>query len=107
MWIFDTSDGDPRLLRFRSGHSAPPVCIRFYANGRHILSAGQDRAFRLFSVIQDQQSRELSQRHVSKRAKKLRLKEEEIKLKPVISFDVVNLSSISLLYFRCWVVLVA
>ncbi|KAH9805539.1 WD REPEATS REGION domain-containing protein [Citrus sinensis] len=52
MWIFDTTDGDPRLLRFRSGHSAPPLCIRFYANGRHILSAGQDRAFRLFSVIQ-------------------------------------------------------
>ncbi|KAF9597469.1 hypothetical protein IFM89_018915 [Coptis chinensis] len=87
MWIFDTSDGDPRLLRFRSGHSAPPNCIRFYANGRHILSAGQDRAFRLFSVIQDQQSRELSQRHVSKRAKRLRMKEEEIKLKPVVSFD--------------------
>ncbi|XP_027924771.1 WD repeat-containing protein 36 isoform X1 [Vigna unguiculata] len=87
MWIFDTSDGDPRLLRFRSGHSAPPLCIKFYANGRHILSAGQDRAFRLFSVVQDQQSRELSQRHVSKRAKKLKLKEEEIKLKPVIAFD--------------------
>lgn len=87
MWIFDTSDGDPRLLRFRSGHSAPPLCIRFYANGKHILSAGQDRAFRLFSVIQDQQSRELSQRHVSKRAKKLKLSEGEIKLKPVIAFD--------------------
>ncbi|XWS52353.1 hypothetical protein CRYUN_Cryun11dG0061300 [Craigia yunnanensis] len=65
MWIFDTSDGDPCLLRFGSGHSAPPLCIRFYANGRHILSAGQDRAFRLFSVIQ----------------------EEELKLKPVIAFD--------------------
>ncbi|XP_020963736.1 WD repeat-containing protein 36 [Arachis ipaensis] len=52
MWIFDTTDGDPRLLRFRSGHSAPPLCIKFYANGRHILSAGQDRAFRLFSVVQ-------------------------------------------------------
>ncbi|KAJ8492909.1 hypothetical protein OPV22_014630 [Ensete ventricosum] len=87
MWIFDTSDGDARLLRFRSGHSAPPLCLRFYGNGRHILSAGQDRAFRLFSVIQDQQSRELSQRHVTKRAKKLRTKEEEIKLKPVIAFD--------------------
>ncbi|GAB4849172.1 hypothetical protein Ancab_003982 [Ancistrocladus abbreviatus] len=87
MWIFDTSDGDPRLLRFRSGHSAPPLCIRFYANGRHILSAGQDRAFRLFSVIQDQQSRELSQRHVSRRAKKLKMTEGEIKLKPVIAFD--------------------
>ncbi|KAL3516441.1 hypothetical protein ACH5RR_023343 [Cinchona calisaya] len=91
MWIFDTSDGDPRLLRFRSGHSAPPLCIKFYANGRHILSAGQDRAFRLFSVIQDQQSRELSQRHVSKRAKKLKLKEEDIKLKPVIAFDVAEI----------------
>lgn len=88
MWIFDTSDGDPRLLRFRSGHSAPPLCIKFYANGRHVLSAGQDRAFRLFSIVQDQQSRELSQRHVSRRAKKLKLKEEEIKLKPVIAFDV-------------------
>nr|TKR74873.1 hypothetical protein D5086_0000290670 [Populus alba] len=87
MWVFDTTDVDPQLLRFRSGHSAPPLCIRFYANGRHILSAGQDRAFRLFSVIQDQQSRELSQRHVSKRAKKLRVKEEELKLKPVIAFD--------------------
>ncbi|KAG6741133.1 hypothetical protein POTOM_056621 [Populus tomentosa] len=87
MWVFDTTDGDPRLLRFRSGHSAPPLCIRFYANGRHILSAGQDRSFHLFSVIQDQQSRELSQRHVSKRAKKLRVKEEELKLKPVIAFD--------------------
>lgn len=91
MWIFDTTDGDPRLLRFRSGHSAPPLCIKFYANGRHILSAGQDRAFRLFSVIQDQQSRELSQRHVSKRAKKLKLKAEEIKLKPVIAFDVAEI----------------
>lgn len=91
MWIFDTCDGDPRLLRFRSGHSAPPLCIRYYANGRHILSAGQDRAFRLFSVVQDQQSRELSQRHISKRAKKLRLKEEEIKLKPVIAFDVAEI----------------
>jgi U3 small nucleolar RNA-associated protein 21 len=91
MWIFDTNDGDPRLLRFRSGHSAPPLCIRFYANGRHILSAGQDRAFRLFSVIQDQQSRELSQRHVTKRAKKIKLKEEDIKLKPVIAFDVAEI----------------
>ncbi|KAK4383667.1 U3 small nucleolar RNA-associated protein 21 [Sesamum angolense] len=92
MWIFDTSEGDPpRLLRFRSGHSAPPLCIKFYANGRHILCAGQDRAFRLFSVIQDQQSRELSQRHVSKRAKSLKVKEAEIKLKPVIAFDVAEI----------------
>uniref|UniRef100_A0A0D6QUZ2 Uncharacterized protein n=1 Tax=Araucaria cunninghamii TaxID=56994 RepID=A0A0D6QUZ2_ARACU len=87
MWIFDTSDGEARLLRFRSGHSAPPTCIRYYGKGRHILSAGQDRAFRIFSVIQDQQSKELSQGHVAKRAKKLKVKEEEVKLPPVIAFD--------------------
>ncbi|CAA0817996.1 transducin family protein / WD-40 repeat family protein [Striga hermonthica] len=91
IWIFDTTDGDPRLLRFRSGHSAPPLCIRFYANGRHVLSAGQDRAFRLFSVVQDQQSRELSQRHVSKRARKLKRREAEVKLPPVIAFDVAEI----------------
>lgn len=28
------------------------VYCRFYANGRHILSAGEDRSFRLFSIIQ-------------------------------------------------------
>ncbi|KAF4353618.1 hypothetical protein G4B88_009346 [Cannabis sativa] len=28
MWIFDTSDGDPRLLHFRSGHSSPPKYIK-------------------------------------------------------------------------------
>lgn len=47
-------------------------------------SAGHDRAFRLFSVIQDQQSRELSQRHTAKRAKKLHVREEDLKLPCVI-----------------------
>ncbi|KAG0491328.1 hypothetical protein HPP92_004726 [Vanilla planifolia] len=48
IWIFDTTQGDARLLRFRSGHCAPPLCLRFYKNGRCILSAGQDRAFGYF-----------------------------------------------------------
>ncbi|KAL4287684.1 hypothetical protein AHAS_Ahas19G0210800 [Arachis hypogaea] len=38
-------------------------------------------------IFCDQQSRELSQNNVSRRAKKLKVKEEEIKLKPVIAFD--------------------
>ncbi|KAJ8772171.1 hypothetical protein K2173_027348 [Erythroxylum novogranatense] len=102
MWIFNTGDGGPRLLRFRSGHSAPLLCIRFYANERHILSVGQDRAFCLFYLScicrcflffnafspyilnREHQSRELSQRHVSKRVKKQKMK---LKLKPVIAFD--------------------
>eukprot|EP00850_Spirogloea_muscicola_P016625 SM000136S00171 [mRNA] locus=s136:118153:124283:- [translate_table: standard] len=93
MWIFDTLDGDARLLRFRSGHSAPPTCISYYGEGRHILSAGQDRAFRgadpwsvACPMLKDQQSRELSQGHVARRAKRLRLKEEEVKLAPITAF---------------------
>ncbi|KAH0782316.1 hypothetical protein KY290_001914 [Solanum tuberosum] len=72
MWIFGSS--------FRSGHSAPPIlCVsRSEEHYDYILAA-------------DQQSRELSHRHVSKRAKKLKLKKEEIKLKPVIAFDVAEM----------------
>ena len=84
-WIFDADDGTARLLRFRSGHAAPPVVVRFYGeSGTRFLSAGADRAFRVFSTIQDQQSRELSQRNVAHRAKKLRIAEEELKLPPVV-----------------------
>eukprot|EP00958_Prasinococcus_capsulatus_P025315 scaffold4216_cov389-Prasinococcus_capsulatus_cf.AAC.3 len=72
MWIFDKADGEARLLRHRSGHSAPPTVMRYYGEGAHLLSAGQDRAFRLFSSIQDQQSRELSQRNIERRAKRLK-----------------------------------
>ena len=52
-----------------------------------LCHAGQDRAFRVFSVIQDQQSRELSQGHIEKRAKKLRVGQEELKLPRVIALD--------------------
>ena len=72
-----------RLLRFRCGHSGPPTSIHYYKNGQCILSAGRDKSFRFFSTIQDQQSRELSQHHVQRRAKKLKIREEELKLPPV------------------------
>ncbi|KAL2634137.1 hypothetical protein R1flu_005616 [Riccia fluitans] len=86
MWIFDSSDGEARLLRFRNGHSAPPTTIRYYGSGQNLLSAGLDRSFRFFSTIQDQQSRELSQGNIGKRAKKMKSKEEELKLPPVVGF---------------------
>ena len=60
--IFDNEDGTGRLLRFRSGHAAPPHRLAFYGQeGRVILSAAGDHAVRVFSVIQDQQSREMTQ----------------------------------------------
>lgn len=40
-WLFDSADGTARLLRFRSGHSAPPSCLKFYGSGNKLLSAGK------------------------------------------------------------------
>lgn len=51
-WLFDATDGTARLLRFRSGHSAPPAVVSHYGEGMRLLSAGADRAFRVFSTIQ-------------------------------------------------------
>ena len=86
-WIFDNRDGSGRLLRFRAGHSAPPKHVQFYGEqGTRLLSAGgDDRALRVFSAIQDQQSLELSQSHVERRAKRLKIAETELKLPPVAS----------------------
>ena len=33
MWIFDKEDGEARLLRYRSGHSAPPTVMKYYGEG--------------------------------------------------------------------------
>ena len=86
-WIFDGTDGQPRLLRFRNGHSSPPTIVRHYADSTRLLSGGQDRAFRYFSTIQDSQNREMSQGHVKRRAKRLKIAEEELKLPRIISLD--------------------
>ncbi|KAF8055387.1 WDR36 [Scenedesmus sp. PABB004] len=84
-WVLDGPEAVPRLLKFRSGHSAPPTVVRHYAEGLRLLSAGADRSFRVFSTIQDQQSRELSQRKTAARAKKLRVEEADIKLPRVVA----------------------
>lgn len=40
-WVFDAADGSARLLRFRSGHAAPPTCLTHYGEaGTRLLSAG-------------------------------------------------------------------
>ena len=142
-WVFDGVDGGARLLRFRSGHAAPPTVVRHYGSGRLLLSAGarlglpapacraappaclpcpgastrqpvtlrnrlaaqparpatpaprragQDRAFRAFSTWVDAQSRELSQHHTARRAKRLRIEERELKLAPVTALDACDVS---------------
>lgn len=54
LWIFDKLDGTPRLLRYREGHSASPLCIRYHGSkGDSILSSGEDSSLRIFSTISE------------------------------------------------------
>ena len=56
---------------------------------------GQDRAFRMFSTIQDQQSSELSQGHIARRAKRLKVDQQELKLPRVTALDASQVPLIS------------
>lgn len=58
-------------------------------------AAGQDRAFRAFSTWVDAQSRELSQHHTARRAKRLKIEEQELKLAPVLALDACDVSACS------------
>ena len=87
MWNFESIDREPSLLRFRSGHSAPPSRIRFQdAFGRWILSAGNDRAFRLFSIFHEGQNVELSQGSIGAKSRELGVRPETLKLPPILQF---------------------
>ncbi|CAI5709122.1 unnamed protein product [Peronospora destructor] len=100
LWIFDhLHGGTARLLKSREGHRAPPTRIRYYGNNTlctmadgadgtccQILSAGQDQAFRVFHTAREQQSRELSQGPVLKKARSLNVRVEDLKLPPIVQF---------------------
>ncbi|KAI8926926.1 Utp21 specific WD40 associated putative domain-containing protein [Entophlyctis helioformis] len=86
-WLFDSLDGLPRLLKLRSGHHKPPTGIRHYDDdGRTILSAGQDQALRSFSIIRDAQNVELSQGSLEKKAKKINMHIDALKLPQIVQF---------------------
>ncbi|KAI9136584.1 Utp21 specific WD40 associated putative domain-containing protein, partial [Paraphysoderma sedebokerense] len=85
-WIFDTLDGLPRLLKMRSGHHAPPSTVRYYdSEGKYLLTSGRDKALRMFSVIRDAQSVELSQGSLNRQSKITGVHVDELKLPPIVS----------------------
>ncbi|TYZ62185.1 hypothetical protein PybrP1_004937 [[Pythium] brassicae (nom. inval.)] len=100
MWIFDhLNGGTARLLKSREGHRAPPTRIRYYGNNTlatmadgsdgtccQILSAGQDRAFRVFHTAREQQSTEMSQGPLAKKARRMNVRAEDLKLPPITQF---------------------
>lgn len=61
-WLFDSPTAAPRLLKFRTGHQAPPHLIRYYGeDGKQLLTASRDRSVRCTSVVRDSRSFEMSQ----------------------------------------------
>ncbi|KAN0077061.1 Utp21 specific WD40 associated putative domain containing protein [Tylopilus felleus] len=68
-WLFDSPTAAPRLLKFRSGHHAPPHLIRYYGeDGKQLLTASADRSLRYTSVVRDSRSFEMSQGSLVKKA---------------------------------------
>ncbi len=71
VWMFDRPEGGARLLRSRSGHSAPPSLVRFHrdavlaggapAGQSYLLSGGADRTLRQAALWTSQQDAEYSQ----------------------------------------------
>ncbi|KAK4684110.1 U3 small nucleolar RNA-associated protein 21, partial [Tremellales sp. Uapishka_1] len=87
-WLFDSPTSVPRLLKFRSGHHAPPACIRYYGeDGKQILTAGRDRSLRYTSVVRDSRSQELSQGSLIKKAIGLGVSVDNLKFQPITSIS--------------------
>ncbi|KAJ1802997.1 rRNA-processing protein utp21, partial [Coemansia sp. RSA 2598] len=86
-WLFDGQDGVPRLLRQRSGHFSAPQMIRYHGEkGFDIMSSGRDRTLRLFSVIRDSQSTEMSQGSLAREARMRNVKVNQLRLPQIIQF---------------------
>eukprot|EP00730_Choanoeca_flexa_P004159 TRINITY_DN11617_c0_g3_i1.p2 TRINITY_DN11617_c0_g3~~TRINITY_DN11617_c0_g3_i1.p2 ORF type:complete len:323 (+),score=69.83 TRINITY_DN11617_c0_g3_i1:33-971(+) len=82
LFAFDATDGSGRQLKHREGHSAPPTRLRFYNDQFEFLSSGTDRSLRMFSVIKDERSVELSQGSVVAKARAREVDVESLKLPP-------------------------
>ncbi len=88
VWAWDAEGGSARLLRQRSGHSAPPTSVRFYSpDGTELITVGRDRSVRALSLIQDDRAVELSQGAVESKSRKLGIKSQRLKLSPVVAMS--------------------
>ncbi|KAF9227632.1 Utp21-domain-containing protein [Gyrodon lividus] len=85
-WLFDSPTAAPRLLKFRSGHHAPPHLIRYYGeDGKQLLTASADRSLRYTSVVRDSRSFEMSQGSLIRKAATLSKSLASLKFPPITS----------------------
>ncbi|KAG7447991.1 Utp21-domain-containing protein [Guyanagaster necrorhizus] len=87
-WLFDSPAAAPRLLKFRSGHNAPPHLIRYYGDdGKQLLTTSRDRSLRCTSVVRDSRSFELSQGSLAKKATTLSIPLASLKFPAITSLS--------------------
>ncbi|KAF9053907.1 Utp21-domain-containing protein [Hymenopellis radicata] len=87
-WLFDSPTAPPRLLKYRSGHHAPPHLIRYYGeDGKQLLTASRDRSLRCTSVVRDSRSFELSQGSLAKKATTLSIPLTSLKFPTITSLS--------------------
>uniref|UniRef100_A0A673L199 WD repeat-containing protein 36-like n=1 Tax=Sinocyclocheilus rhinocerous TaxID=307959 RepID=A0A673L199_9TELE len=88
VWIFDVAGGDGRLLRQRTGHSAPPTKIQHHdQSSLNILSAGQDGTLQSFSTVHERFNKSLGHGTLNKtRAKKKGVTNDTAKLPAITTF---------------------
>ncbi|EGO20885.1 hypothetical protein SERLADRAFT_363098 [Serpula lacrymans var. lacrymans S7.9] len=87
-WLFDSPTAAPRLLKFRSGHQAPPHLIRYYGDdGKQLLTASTDRSLRYTSVVRDSRSFEMSQGSLVKKATVLSKPLASLKFHPITAIS--------------------
>uniref|UniRef100_A0A673MW12 WD repeat domain 36 n=1 Tax=Sinocyclocheilus rhinocerous TaxID=307959 RepID=A0A673MW12_9TELE len=88
VWIFVVAGGDGRLLRHRTGHSAPPTKIQHNdQSGINILSAGQDGTLQSFSTVHERFNKSLGHGTLNKtRAKKKGVTHDTAKLPAITTF---------------------
>ncbi|KAG1827105.1 Utp21 specific WD40 associated putative domain-containing protein [Suillus subaureus] len=87
-WLYESPTAVPRLLKFRSGHHAPPHLIRFYGeDGKQLLSASADRTLRYVSVVRDSRSYEMSQGSLARKATTLSKPLASLKFPPITSIS--------------------
>jgi U3 small nucleolar RNA-associated protein 21 len=87
IWVFESSDENPRILKERSGHSLPPNKIKFSEDGELLFTAGGDRALRVFSVFKSAQLQEMSQGNLLHAAKTSGRPLQDLKLPVILDFD--------------------
>lgn len=88
VWLFDQPDGSGRILRIRSGHSAPPTSIKYYGKkGKTILSAGQDSTLKSFSTLHDKYNKDLGMAAYNKTLGKRKVSNKEARrMRPITCF---------------------